>query len=209
MKRKPLVSKWTWYAVFILALCVLVYTLYPFPKGLRVQRVIDGDTIELNNGERVRYIGIDTPEKEEPFFREATQANQEMLRGKKINLEYDVEKKDAYGRALAYVWVDTLMVNAELVKEGLARVYMISPNLKYRNRFISLQEPVRKARIGIWSVPVAPDKYYVASRKSERFVFHRPECEWAKKIKGTNMLRFDTRDEALAQGYSPCRTCKP
>jgi len=171
--------------------------------------VTDGDTMVLNNGRTVRYIGIDTPEKDELFFREATEANREMLRGKKISLEYDIEKQDRYGRALAYVWVDSVLVNAELIKKGLASVYFFSPNLKYRDRFLSVQKQARERKMGIWSIQVSPEEYYVASKKSKRFVFHRPGCQWAQRIKKDNLIRFETRNEALDSGYSPCRTCKP
>ena len=73
-------------------------------------RVIDGDTIELDGGEKVRYIGIDTPETKHPrkpvqwMGKEATAANQVLVEGRKVQLEYDVERKDKYGRMLAYVW---------------------------------------------------------------------------------------------------------
>lgn len=209
MKRSFINSRSILYLVFLLVLSLLIYTLYPFPKGIKVKEVVDGDTIVLSNGEKVRYIGIDTPEKEEPFYTDATKANQEMLNGKKITLEYDAERKDTYGRTLAYVWVDSFLVNAELIKKSLARIYFISPNLKYRSLFIDLQGLVRKKNLGIWSVTVSPEKYYIASNKSKRFVFHRPDCEWAKKIKSENRISFENRDEALDQGYSPCRTCKP
>ena len=169
----------------------------------------DGDTIVLENGEVVRYIGIDTPERDDPFYGEATEANQEMLERGRITLEYDQDRRDRYGRLLAYVWVDTLLLNAELIRKGLASVYLFSPNLKYRERFISLQREARQKSVGIWSIPVEPEAHYVSSRRSQRFVFHRPDCRSAKRIKGENLMRFETRDEALDSGYSPCRNCRP
>lgn len=174
-----------------------------------MQEVTDGDTIVLKDGEVVRYIGIDTPEQGNPFFGEATEANQEMLGRGKIRLEYDRDRRDRYGRLLAYVWVDTLLLNAELIRRGLASVYLFSPNLRYRERFISVQREARQRGAGIWSIPVEPEAYYVASGRSRRFVFHRPECNSAKKIKAGNLMRFETRGEALDSGYSSCRNCKP
>ncbi len=209
MKKNPTISRWILYAVFVLAVILLVFTLYPSFMGIRVEEVTDGDSIILNNGEAVRYIGIDTPEEGEAFFVEAKEANREMLRGKKITLEYDIEKRDRYRRILAYVWLDSVLVNAELIKEGLATVYLFSPNLKYRDLFIRFQKEARANRLGLWSIEVSPEEYYVASKRSKRFVFHRPGCEWARRIKQQNLLRFETRAEALDLGYSPCRTCKP
>ena len=209
VKKNLSISRWILYAVFVLAVILLVFTLYPSFMGIRVEEVTDGDTIILNNGKEVRYIGIDTPEEGEAFFGEAKEANREMLRRKKITLEYDIEKRDRYRRVLAYVWLDSVLVNAELIKKGLATVYLFSPNLKHRDLFIRLQKEARANRLGLWSIEVSPEEYYVASKRSKRFVFHRPDCEWARRIKQQNLLRFETRDEALDLGYSPCRTCKP
>jgi micrococcal nuclease len=209
MKRSRTRSRYILYAAFLLAAAVLVYALYPSSLGLKVSQVVDGDTIKLNNGEMVRYIGIDTPEKGEAFYDDATQANRELVQGKKLSLEYDVDKRDRYGRMLAYVWVDTILVNAELIRRGLASVYTFLPNLKHRDRFVSEQKQARQRGWGIWSREIAREAYYVASRKSDRFIFHRPDCEWARRIKEENRVRFETREAALDSGYSPCRSCKP
>ncbi len=190
-------------------MALLVYLFYVPSKQVGVKEVIDGDTIELESGERIRYIGIDTPEKDQAFYREATERNRELLRKGKLKLEYDKDKKDNWGRILAYVWIDTVMVNAELIKMGLASVYMISPNFKYKDELTACQKQARINKLGIWVIPTPPEKYYVASKHSQGLVFHRPECQWARKIKNDNLVRFDTKDEALDLGYSPCRTCKP
>lgn len=209
MKRGRVGHRWILYVIFLLAVVLLVLVFHPSFRGIGVREVTDGDTIVLKDGEVVRYIGIDTPEQDHPFCREATRANREMLEGGRIRLEYDQDRLDRYGRILAYVWVDTLMLNAELIRRGLASVYLFSPNLAYRDRFIDLQRKARLKNAGIWSIPVEPEAYYVASRRSQRFVFHRPDCRSARKIKIENLIRFETRDEALDSGYSPCRNCKP
>lgn len=218
IKMKFLKSKWTFYIIFILGVALLVFLFYSREEGWQVQSIRDGDTIVLSNGEEVRYIGIDTPEKSQPYFGEAKEANRKMVEGKKVTLEYDVEKRDDYLRLLAYVWIvldsakgwDSLLVNAELIKRGLAWVYSHHPNLAYRDYFVSLQKEAREKRIGIWSLPV-PEKeeYYIASKGSKKFVFHRPDCLNVKRILEENKIIFQTRDEALDSGYSPCRTCKP
>jgi micrococcal nuclease len=209
MKRRSLATRWILYAAFVLVVILFFLIFYPSFLGLRVKKILDGDTIVLNNGEIIRYIGIDAPERGDSFFLKSTEANRQLLHGGKISLEYDIEKKDRYGRVLAYVWLDTLLVNAELVKRGLASVYLFAPNLKYRELFTSLQKQAREESLGIWSVRLPLEEYYVASKKSRRHVFHRPDCEWARKIREDNLIIFETKDEALDSGYSPCRTCKP
>jgi micrococcal nuclease len=209
MSRRYVNSRRLIYLSFVLALALLVYLFYAPSKQVGIKEVIDGDTIELESGERIRYIGIDTPEKDQPFFGEATRANQELLKKGKYTLEYDNDRQDDWGRTLAYVWIDTLMVNAELVREGLASVYLISPNFKHKDELIAFQNQARAKKAGIWSISVSPEEYYVASRHSRGLVFHRPGCQWAKKINKDNLIRFETKDQALDLGYSPCRTCKP
>jgi len=187
---------------------LLVLLLYPRSEELRLEKVNDGDTIILSNGERVRYIGIDTPEESDPFFWEATKANKEMLSGKQISLEYDIETKDDRERTLAYVWVDSLFVNAELIKKGLAWVYTHPPNLKYRDYLCSLQTQARKAKIGIWSLPVPErEEYYLGNKRSLRF--HHPSCKYALQMADRNKIVFKTREEALDSCHSPCRSCEP
>jgi micrococcal nuclease len=208
MKSRFLKSKWIFYLIFTLAAGLLVIFFYSPEKGWIVRSITDGDTIVLTNGEEIRYIGIDTPEKSQPYFEEAKEFNRKMVEGKRVFLEYDKETKDKYSRTLAYVWVDSLLVNAELVRNGLASVYTYPPNLKHRDYFCSLQTEARKAKIGIWSIPASGvEKYYIGNRHSTRF--HRPSCEYAKQIADRNKIIFRTKEEALDSGYSSCRTCKP
>jgi micrococcal nuclease len=209
MRRSSALSKWILYALFLLAAAALLFTLYPSLRGIRVSQVVDGDTVVLNDGETVRYIGIDTPEHGEAFFDDATEANRELVQGKKLTLEYDIDRQDRYGRSLAYVWVDTLLVNAALIRMGLASIYTFLPNVKHRKLFLFYQKEAREKGLGIWSSQVAKEQYYVASKRSGRFIFHRPDCQWATRIKKENLIRFDTREAALDSGYSPCRSCKP
>jgi len=201
-------SRWIFYLIFVLAVALLVFIFYPRHEGWKVEKVFDGDSIVLQSGETVRYIGIDAPEKSQPYFEEAKEVNRKMVEGKRISLEYDQEIRDKYSRILAYVWVDSILINAELIKRGFAWVYIHPLNLKYRNLFCSLQRQARKARIGIWSIPV-PEKeeYYLGNKRS--FRFHRPDCKYALQMAGSNKIIFKTREEALDSCHSPCRFCKP
>ncbi len=121
-------------------------------NSVLVIHVIDGDTIEIAGGYHVRYIGIDAPEKGEPFYGEATTANRNLVEGKKVYLEGDVEDKDEYGRLLRYVWLDNTMVNAELVKLGYAYSYSYPPNTKYQQYFLQLEKKAREQKLGLWSL---------------------------------------------------------
>lgn len=126
----------------------------------QVQRVIDGDTLLLANGARVRLIGADTPETVqpnhpvEPWGPEASEFTRQFVEGREVWLEFDRERVDRYGRFLAYVWVGDRMLNEELIRSGLARA-----NLTYRyaqskkNRFRRAEQEARSAGRGIWSTP--------------------------------------------------------
>ena len=116
-----------------------------------VTKVIDGDTIEIEGGYRVRYIGIDAPERGEPYYWEAYQSNRELVLGKRVHLERDVEDKDKYGRLLRYVWINDTMVNAELVRLGYAYSRPYPPNLKYQAYLQQMEEKAKEHRLGVWS----------------------------------------------------------
>ena len=119
---------------------------------LRVAKVIDGDTIVLENGEYIRYIGMDAPEKGRPYYGEATRENKRLVYGKKVRLEYDVERIDRYNRTLAYVYAGDIFVNAELVRNGYATIYTFPPNVTYYKTFLSLQEEAREQKRGLWGL---------------------------------------------------------
>ncbi len=124
-----------------------------------VVRVVDGDTIHVRLGDRietVRYIGVNTPEVhhprrgEEPGGREATAINRQLVAGKQVRLELDVQVRDRYKRMLAYVWIGELMINAELVRLGYAQVMTVPPNVRHQALFLKLQRDARDARRGLW-----------------------------------------------------------
>lgn len=121
---------------------------------VKVTRVIDGDTIELEGGQRVRYIGIDTPElsgKVECFGREAYDKNRELVEGKEIRLEKDVSETDRYGRLLRYVYVGDSFINDVLVRTGYANASSYPPDIKYQEQFREAEREAREANKGLWS----------------------------------------------------------
>lgn len=135
-------------------LIILFYACNPAPDTATVTRVIDGDTIEIDTGQHVRYIGIDTPEvypEEEAHGMEAWQANRQLVEGKKVRLEADVSETDKYGRLLRYIYTDDILVNAELVRLGLAEAKAYPPDIKYQELLEQLESEAREAGRGIWA----------------------------------------------------------
>jgi micrococcal nuclease len=126
----------------------------------RVERVVDGDTIVVRldgRSERVRYIGVDTPESVKPgvrvqcFAKAAAKENRRLVLGREVRLSYDAEARDRYGRLLAYVWRGDLLVNAELVRLGYGKPLEIAPNLAHAAELRRLASAARRAHRGLWS----------------------------------------------------------
>jgi micrococcal nuclease len=139
-------------SLLILVSLLLFSSCNSVPTAARVTRVIDGDTIVVQGGYHIRYIGIDTPEIGEPFYQEAKDYNRELVGGKKVRLEKDVTDKDKYDRLLRYVYAGDVFVNAELVREGYAYVYPESlfPDIKYYDLLKEAETEAREAEKGIW-----------------------------------------------------------
>ncbi len=132
------------------------------PSTARVIRVVDGDTIVADvegREERVRYIGVDTPESVKPgtpvqcYAKKASARNRALVEGRRVRLVTDAEERDRYGRLLAYVYRqdDGAFVNAALVREGFATPLTIPPNVAHEAQFATLAREARRAGRGLWS----------------------------------------------------------
>lgn len=139
-------------------------------NNILVRRVIDGDTLQLESGERVRLIGIDTPEIHESrkLHQDSRRSNKDikairemgqrafvftkgLVEGKRVSLEFDTEKHDRYERLLAYVYLkDGTFVNAEILKQGYASLMTVPPNVKYVDLFLNLSRQARENKRGLW-----------------------------------------------------------
>ncbi|GED66469.1 hypothetical protein BRE01_01710 [Brevibacillus reuszeri] len=136
-----------------------------------VKRVVDGDTFELESGEKVRMIGMDTPETVkpnhpvEPYGKEASNYTKELLTGQKVTLKFDAEPYDKYKRLLAYVYMsDGTFVNEKLVRDGYARIMTIPPNVAHADLFLEAEREAREQNRGLWGLE---DEKKAESKKKE------------------------------------------
>lgn len=145
--------------------------------AVTVLNVVDGDTIDVKlpngNKERIRLLLVDTPETKhpnkpvQPFGPEASEFTKKTLTEQRVELEFDVQERDKYGRLLAYVYLNDQMFNQMLLEKGLARVAVFPPNTKYVDEFRAIQEKAQKEAIGIWSIEnYVTDRGYNADGKT-------------------------------------------
>jgi micrococcal nuclease len=175
-----------------------------------ITKVIDGDTVELKGGDRLRLLTIDTPEKGEPLYDEATQLLTDIALGKTATVEYANRRRDKYGRLLGYLYIDSIFVNKVILEKGLGYLYLFKDTDIDRPEtdiLFKAQRHAIKTDAGLWSLPRDYEDYYIARVGSLRF--HRPGCGSLKKGSDKNNRNFDKRDDALWEGLSPCRNCRP
>lgn len=123
------------------------------PEGevAQVTRVIDGDTIDvLLDGKqvRVRYVGVNTPERDEPCYNDATQANRDLVEGKTVTLVTDTSNTDRYDRLLRYIYADGVFVNEALVRDGYAEAVLYQPDDAFYEEFLALEKSAAAANRG-------------------------------------------------------------
>jgi micrococcal nuclease len=149
-------------AAIIAAILVVVGTqltgLFVAEERFVVERVIDGDTIVLEDGERVRLLGIDTTERGQKFWLEAKRFLEGKVLGKEIVLEKDVEDRDKYDRLLRWIFVGDEFVNLQLVKEGYART-LFYEDVKYRDALLGAESGARARGLRIWAFGDRPDMF--------------------------------------------------
>jgi len=202
----------------ILAVFIFFFTLLFLSSGLvakeyLVKKVIDGDTIQLDTGETVKYIGVEAPQinlKEGSAFfaKEAKKYNNQLVFMKKVRLEFDKEQKDTEGRILAYVFVKKTFVNGELVKLGYAKAHIVPPNEKYKNMLLDYEKKAMQTDKGLWQEnKKGTEAFYVGNKRI--YVFYQPSCKSVPKIPEKNRIIFRNRSDAIKIGYVPDKVCKP
>ncbi len=202
----------------ILSVSILLFSIVFFSATLnaeewyRVKAVIDGDTILLQDGRFVRYIGINAPEiahKEkpgEPFGNLSTRSNARLIRGGRVRLEFDRKKYDRYDRLLAYVYSESgTMVNRAMIVEGMAYCLYIAPNSRYEKELLEAQQGAMNTSRGIWKLLGRAGGIVIGNKRSKRF--HRVDCRNAKKMSKKNRIRISTQWQAFKRGYSPGKNC--
>lgn len=188
----------------------------------KVTRVIDGDTIEIEGSQKVRYIGIDTPETVHPekavecFGREATTENKKLVEGKEVRMEKDVSETDKYGRLLRYVYVDDLFANDYLVRQGFAYASTYPPDVKYQEKLRQAEQEAKENKRGLWHPEACQVTPVPASSQngdclikgnissSSEKIYHLPGQRYYEKTiidETADEHWFCTEQEALAAGW--------
>ena len=149
MQRKKLAII---FLIVILAAYAINASLPKPAENTYVTKVIDGDTIVVAGGQSIRLLNMDTREKGQNCYQEAKDRMIEHVLLKNVTLERDKEDKDRYGRLLRYVYADGEMVNLQMVREGLAVVYIIPPNGNYKNLFVAAESAAHEENTGcVWT----------------------------------------------------------
>ena len=185
-----------------------------------VDRIVDGDTVELNNSEKVRFICVNTPEKNEDGYLEATNFLRETLLNKTVLLVKDTSDKDKYGRLLRYVYLDGKLVNSLIAEKGFGESFPFEPDTSLCNEIKTAEEKAKFDKIGIWAAEEeikesevldpcislgCNGSVAVGSKNSDKW--HYCYCKWAKKIKESNLVCFKTTEEAEKKGYTQTGSC--
>jgi len=175
-----------------------------------VARIIDGDTIELEGGDRLRLLAIDTPEKGEPLYAEASAMLERLALGRDARIEFAGRRRDGYGRLLGYLFIDTLYINKTVIDSGLGYVYLFKDtdlNSPLIETLLESQASAIQRDVGLWAIEREPEVVYY--QKEGSFRLHRPGCSAVGDLVPGRYQEFSTREEGLATGLSPCRNCKP
>lgn len=174
-----------------------------------VTRVIDGDTFEIENGAEVRILGINTPEKKQFLYGNASNFLKNLIEGRNVTMERDIEDADKYGRRLRYVFIGEIFVNEDILKKGLANVYIIPPNEKYSARLKEAERYAKENNAGLWEadevyvgcISVPEFKWDAIGNDNENlngeFVSLKNNCNmainmagWTLKNSGTKIYKF-------------------
>ena len=174
-------------------------------------KVVDGDTIYLDNGEKIRFVGVNTPERGVEGYITSKNFVQKLCLNKEVGIDVDDAKhNDRYGRTLGVVIVNGKNVNEMLLKEGLAEVMYMPPSEFYPYDWADSSTHVPNSQntyIHTSDKSTSDSGNYIANSNTGKF--HEASCKWGQKISEHNKVTFDSRNEAISQGYQPCKICNP
>ena len=226
----------------VACLVLLLLPLVAAAESYRVIRVVDGDTAVIDYhgiDAKVRFLCVNTPESVHPDTKQnvpmgkvASKYTEKRLSGKQIDLGHGDEPRDKYGRLLAYIFVDGVNFNVELVRQGLSPYYTKYGTCEpYAQQFREAEQLAQREKLNIWGDAALTQEYtgkkaewahhaansaakmvvapgeYIGNSKSMKF--HKPSCRWAVKISDKNKVVFKSREEAIRQGYKSCGVCNP
>ena len=200
---------------FLICLIILFSpALVPAMDAHHVKRVVDGDTLLLDNNQFVRYIGINAPEVHngngsvEPFGIEAKNNNARLLGNREVYIAYGEEKSDRYGRGLVYVYThERIFINKVMLEQGWAYCLFTPPNHRYHDLFLKSQRLAMQGKQGVWRGWEAQALNLLANKRSRRF--HREACPFGLQTNRANRIFFSSLWEAFWEGYAPCKKCFP
>jgi micrococcal nuclease len=165
-----------------------------------VRYVVDGDTVELEDGRTVRYIGINAPERHQPYYKEATDANRRLVEGETARMVLDAQQTDRFGRTLAYLWVGERFVNPELVRLGHATAYTEPPNVRYSAEIVAAEQRARNAQAGLWESADVPVRIRTIVYDAPGPDDQNPNGEWVELVidgsQPVDLGGFTVKDEA-------------
>lgn len=170
--------------------------------------VVDGDTIDVQGVGRIRFVGVNTPERGQVGYQEAKDYVKSLCLGKIVNLDIDNAKYyDKYGRTLAVVYAGNTNVNAELLKRGYAEIMYIPPSQFNPYSWVGNTNYKTVSKSTSSNKNSVSSKYYIGNLDSKKF--HRPDCPSVYLMDENNKIRLNSRQEALNLGYTPCKNCNP
>ncbi len=171
---------------------------------VKVLKVIDGDTLQIEGGKTIRYIGIDTPESVDPrkqvqcFGKEATERNKKAVEGKIVKIEKDISETDKYDRLLRYVYVGDVFINKQLVKEGFAVASSYPPDIKYQDELENAEIEARKHNRGLWQACISPTPTIKSPSPTPKSLSNPTPT----KAFPTPSIQFDSQSNLNPQNYS-------
>ncbi|MFH1372704.1 MAG: thermonuclease family protein [bacterium] len=216
-KRRRLRTAVRW---LLLLLLVVVIVAFRFAEEIGfdrrpsdrfvVAKIEDGDTVELLGGDRLRLLSVDTPEKGQPLYDEACRFLSDLTLGQQARIEFAGRRRDKYGRLLGYLYIDSLFINKAILDSGLGYLYLFKDtelNRPETKELLTAQRNAMQKGVGLWAIERSPEDYYVARAGS--FRFHRPGCRSLRDLKPDRYHTYVSRNDALREGLSPCRRCRP
>lgn len=205
--------------VVMLMLSILSLPVFSFAEDeAKVKEVISGDSMILDSGEIVKLIGVSMPKdmdepKRDYFMKASKEFSERAIKdnGRSVRLEYCERKRDEFNNVLAYVYIDNLLLNAELIKMGLYDISADFYDKKYLEIYDSARSEAKNQKRGIWAdLNVQKEKYtgaVVGNNRNRKY--HKYDCRYVVLINDSNKKKFKDQDEAISAGYTPCSFCRP